>query len=92
MGFAGLGMLGFILLLCTGDSQVNFAGLFLAAAGVYPLIPVVVSWGANNSGGSLKKGTAAALIVSFGNAGGIVSCLPSSSSSSSSSPPKKKIL
>jgi hypothetical protein len=60
-------MVGFLLLLTNNNSQANFAGLFLAAAGVYPLIPVVVSWGANNSGGSLRKGTAAAIIVSFGN-------------------------
>jgi nitrate/nitrite transporter NarK len=40
---------------------------------MYPLIPVVVSWGANNVGGSLKKGVATAIIVSVGNAGGVVS-------------------
>ena len=43
------------------------------AHAVYPQIPLVVSWGANNSGGSLKRGITTALIVSVGNAGGIIS-------------------
>lgn len=36
-------------------------------------LQVVVSWGANNCGGSLKKGVGSAIIVSFGNAGGVIS-------------------
>lgn len=66
MTFSALGALGFILLLATHIPGVNYVGLHLAAAGVYPLIPVVVSWGSNNCGGSLKKGVATALIVGFG--------------------------
>jgi hypothetical protein len=45
----------------------------IAVIGFALLIPVVISWGANNSGGSLKKGIAAAIIVSVGNAGGVMS-------------------
>jgi len=67
------GALGFILLICTGTPGVQYVGLFLAAAGGYPLIPLVVSFGANNSGGSLKKGVTTAIIVSVGNAGGCIS-------------------
>jgi len=67
------GALGFVLLLSTKIVGVQYTGLFLAAAGGYPLIPLVVSFGANNAGGSLKKGVAAAIIVSVGNAGGCIS-------------------
>lgn len=70
---SAVGALGFILLIATDIATVQYIGLFLAAAGGYPLIPLVVSWGANNAGGSLKKGVAAAIIVSVGNAGGIIS-------------------
>jgi len=73
ISFASLGLIGFVMLVTNQKHGVNFAGLFLAAAGVYPLIPVVVSWGTNNCGGSLKKGVGAAIIVSVGNAGGIIS-------------------
>jgi len=67
------GALGFIMLRATGNVGVQYTGLFLAAAGGYPLIPLVVSWGSNNVGGSLKKGVATAIIVSVGNAGGCIS-------------------
>jgi MFS family permease len=70
---ASVGALGYLLLLVTPNPRANYAGLFLAAAGCYPLIPLIVSFGANNAGGSLKKGVAAAIIVSVGNAGGIIS-------------------
>ncbi|KAL1406637.1 hypothetical protein Q8F55_008343 [Vanrija albida] len=71
--FAFVAALGYILLLANVNNGANYAGLFLAACGVYPLIPVVVAWGSNNCGGSLKKGVATAIIVSFGNLGGIIS-------------------
>jgi hypothetical protein len=73
MTFSSVGAIGYMLLLVTNKPGVNYLGLFLAASGMYPLIPVVVSWGANNVGGSLKKGVATAIIVSVGNAGGVVS-------------------
>jgi len=71
--FSLCGGLGFILLISNQIPGVNYTGLFLAAAGVYPLIPLVVSWGSNCMGGSLKKGVGTAIIVSVGNAGGVMS-------------------
>lgn len=73
MGFAGLATVGFVMLVSNQIHGVNYAGLFLAAAGVYPLIPVIISWGTNNCGGSLKKSVGSAIIVSVGNVGGIIS-------------------
>ncbi|CAK9781745.1 MFS general substrate transporter [Cutaneotrichosporon oleaginosum] len=68
-----VGALGYGLLLANVNNGVNYFALFLAASGMYPLIPVIVAWGANNCGGALKKGVATAIIVSVGNCGGIVS-------------------
>ncbi|KAI9636612.1 major facilitator superfamily domain-containing protein [Dioszegia hungarica] len=73
MGFAVLGAVGFIMLLASDIVGVQYTGLFLAAMGVYPLIPLIVSWSANNMGGSLKKGVGTAMVISMGNAGGIIS-------------------
>jgi hypothetical protein len=73
MGSASVACLGYILLLATKIPGVQYTGLFLAAAGGYPLIPLVVSWGQNNVGGSLKRAIAAAIIVSVGNLGGCIS-------------------
>lgn len=73
LGFSTLGMIGYLMLLVSTNTNVQYAGLFLAASGVYPLIPLIISWTANNSGGSTKKATATGIIISVGNAGGIVS-------------------
>lgn len=67
VGFTALGAVGFILLLATNNIAANFVGLFFAAMGVYPCIPLIVSWSANNMGGSLKKGVGTALVISIGN-------------------------
>lgn len=67
------GALGFTLLICTGTPGVQYTGLFFAAAGGYPLIPLVATWSSNNMGGSLKKGTGVAMVTSFANMGGIIS-------------------
>lgn len=62
IGFSLCGALGFLLLVSNDIPGVNYTGLFLAAAGVYPLIPLIVSWGSNCMGGSLKKGVGTAII------------------------------
>jgi MFS family permease len=48
---AAVGMTGYIMLIATANTSVQYTGLFLAASGCYPLIPLIVSWGANNCGG-----------------------------------------
>lgn len=68
-----VGAIGYGLLLANVSNGVNYFALFLAASGMYPLIPVIMAWGSNNCGGSLKKSVATAIIVSIGNLGGIVS-------------------
>lgn len=71
--FGLVSALGYGLLLANINNGVNYFALFLAACGVYPLIPIIVAWGSNNCGGSLKKSVATAIVVSVGNLGGIVS-------------------
>jgi len=71
--FSALGALGFLLLISNDVPGVNFLGLFLAAAGVYPLIPLVVSFAGNNQGGAVKRGVGMAVVISMGNAGGCIS-------------------
>lgn len=47
-----------------------YAGLFLAACGMYPASPGVITWLANNLGGSYKRSTGMALQIAVGNLGG----------------------
>lgn len=37
--------------------------------------PLVLTWAVNNQGGALKRGCGTAIVVSMGNAGGIISSL-----------------
>lgn len=53
-GFSTISAIGYLMLLVTPKTGVQYAGLFLAASGCYPLIPLIMSWQANCIGGSLK--------------------------------------
>lgn len=44
LGFGSVGLLGFILCIATPNPAVGYVGVFLGAAGIYPLIPLVISW------------------------------------------------
>jgi hypothetical protein len=43
--------------------------------GNYTAMPLMLTWLANNMGGSVNRGVGSALQISFGNIGGIVSSL-----------------
>jgi len=73
LGASLLGAVGFIMNIATANPAVGYVGLFLAAAGVYPLIPLVVSWSGNNIGGATKRAVGMAIVISVGNCGGIIS-------------------
>ncbi len=66
-------ILGFAMLASTGKPGVQYTGTFLAASGIYPLVPMGVAWNGNNIGGSLKRGVGIAMHVGFGNLGGAIS-------------------
>jgi hypothetical protein len=44
----------------------------LTSAGIFPLVPLIGAWTANNIGGSLKRGVGIAMQVGFGNLGGAI--------------------
>lgn len=67
------GILGFVMLASSGKPGVQYTGTFLAASGIYPLVPMGVAWNGNNIGGSLKRGVGIAMHVGFGNLGGAIS-------------------
>lgn len=57
---------------CLGSSnpRVVYGGLIIAACGMYPASPTVVTWLANNLSGSCKRSVGMAVQMSFGNLGG----------------------
>jgi hypothetical protein len=67
------GIIGFAMLLGSGDPHVQYAGTFLGAMGIYPCIPNTISWTANNVEGVYKRGISLGFVIGWGNLNGIVS-------------------
>jgi len=63
IGVSFLGIIGFSMLLGSGDPGVQYAGTFLGALGIYPCIANTISWVGNNVEGVYKRGVT--LGVSF---------------------------
>ncbi|EKC99973.1 hypothetical protein A1Q2_05737 [Trichosporon asahii var. asahii CBS 8904] len=73
IGLGIVGAVGYGLLLANISTGVSYFALFLGACGIYPAFPIIVAWGSNNFGGSLKKSVATGILVCSGNSGGVAS-------------------
>jgi hypothetical protein len=51
--------------------QVVYAGVFIAAAAIYPAFPGVIAWLSNNLAGSYKRSAGMAVQIGVGNLGGV---------------------
>jgi len=71
--FSAFGTVGWIMLVASGRSGVQYAGVFLATAGIFSCVPIGVAWNGNNIGGTLKRGVGIAMHVGCGNLGGTIS-------------------
>ncbi|KAH8886227.1 MFS general substrate transporter [Thozetella sp. PMI_491] len=70
-----LSIVGLLMVMLSTDYQVRYAGLYLAAIGIYICQPLVIAWCVNQVIGSTKRGTLTAFAVSCGQVGGIISAL-----------------
>lgn len=68
-----IGAIGFILLIASPQPDIQYAGTFLGAIGIYPTISNTISWVANNVEGSLKRAVVMGMVVGWGNLNGVVS-------------------
>lgn len=68
----GLAAIGYIVLLCDHSNGAQYAGVMLAAGGIYPACGMVLSWPANNVSGQTKRAVACGLQISIGILGGAV--------------------
>lgn len=69
-------MLGYILAIsisATAHPTATYVGCYLAAFGIYPAIPGIISWISNNVSGSYKRAVAMAVQIGMGNMLGAVS-------------------
>ncbi|KAI9263988.1 major facilitator superfamily domain-containing protein [Helicostylum pulchrum] len=56
-----IGVLGYVLLLATTKIGLRYTGAVLVACGIYPIIPLTLSWVSNNQLGHTKRGVAIAM-------------------------------
>lgn len=68
-----LGIAGFSMLLGSSKAEVQYAGTFLGALGIYPCISNTISWMANNTEGVYKRGVVLGFVIGWGNLNGVVS-------------------
>ncbi|KAL1604917.1 hypothetical protein SLS60_004458 [Paraconiothyrium brasiliense] len=66
----GFMAIGFIMCLSTGTPGVVYAGVFIAAAALYPAFPGNITWLSNNLAGSTKRATGQAIQIAMGNLAG----------------------
>ncbi|KAJ3094462.1 hypothetical protein HDU96_001664 [Phlyctochytrium bullatum] len=70
---ASLAVVGFIALaLYRGDQWILYAMATIALIGIQPCVPLSISWMTNNQAGQTRTATATAMMVAFGNIGGIL--------------------
>jgi hypothetical protein len=70
---APIGIVGFVMLIASDRPGVQYAGTFLGALAIYPTIPVIIAWIANNVEGVYKRGIVLGFVIGWGNLNGIVS-------------------
>jgi len=71
--FLIIGMAGYIILICSRQPALSYFAVYLAASGIYPLIPNTISWVGGTVEGSYKRGVSLAMVISWGNLNGAVS-------------------
>lgn len=67
-----ISMAGFIILRVSTHPHVKYGGTFLAAAGVYPCSPMVMSWLSNNTAPHYTRATAVGLQIAIANCAAFV--------------------
>ncbi|VUC28123.1 unnamed protein product [Clonostachys rosea] len=65
-GFACIGVVGYALLIVGRETPIRYAGVWLAACGVYPALCINITWLLNNQGGDSKRGAGLAILATFG--------------------------
>ncbi|KAJ2445080.1 hypothetical protein GGF42_006114 [Coemansia sp. RSA 2424] len=63
---AALACLGYILLISSGNTKANYTGACFVAMGLYPIVPLMLSWVANNNVGHTKRAISIAMLNTFG--------------------------
>ncbi|PRP80663.1 hypothetical protein PROFUN_10718 [Planoprotostelium fungivorum] len=64
---SALGGIGYLLLLLTTSYQVKYLGVFLVLMGIYPCLPLTLSWVSNNIRNETRRAVGIAAVILVGN-------------------------
>jgi len=70
LSFMLLMVLGFAMCLGSSNPHVVYGGVFIAACGIYPAFPGLITWLSNNLSGSYKRSAGMAIQIGVGNLAG----------------------
>ncbi|KAJ7499646.1 MFS general substrate transporter [Mycena latifolia] len=73
LGIAVVGIIGYAIWYSTESATAGYVAAFLACAGTFGNIALVLSWAGSNTGGDLKRSVVLAMVIGLGNLGGICS-------------------
>ncbi|KAJ3565456.1 hypothetical protein NP233_g7613 [Leucocoprinus birnbaumii] len=68
----GVGLVGYIILICSRTPALSYFAVYLAISAIYPTIPNSVAWVAGNVEGSYKRSVTLGMAIGFGNLNGAV--------------------
>ncbi|KAL7277633.1 hypothetical protein ACG7TL_008560 [Trametes sanguinea] len=66
-------LIGYVVLYATKSPGAGYAGTVLAALGLFPSVACILAWAGGNIGGEVKRGVVIAMVIGFGNLGGVAS-------------------
>lgn len=69
IGMALLGGAGYVMLAAASTTAVRYAGVYLAAAGVFPTIANILPWVVNNQGSDERRGAGVVVLNLIGQCG-----------------------
>nr|VWP01939.1 PKS_ER domain-containing protein [Ganoderma boninense] len=67
-------IVGYVMLIATKTPAIQYCGSVIVAAGLFPSVSTLVAWAGGNFAGEVKRAVVIAIIIGFGNLGGIVLC------------------
>ncbi|KAJ7130792.1 MFS general substrate transporter [Mycena crocata] len=73
LGIALVGIIGYAIWYATASATAGYIAAFLACAGTFGNIALVLSWAGSNTGGDLKRSVVLAVVIGLGNLGGVCS-------------------
>ncbi|KAI5115649.1 hypothetical protein M0805_002771 [Coniferiporia weirii] len=70
LGCYAMALTAYIILILSRSAALSYFAVYLAACGIYPLIPNIIAWVSNNVEGTYKRSVALGWVIGFGNING----------------------